>query len=319
MKLSVVIPIFNEADTLPTLCQRLTDVLKDRDFDFEIVFVNDGSADDSSAIIQQWIKREHRVCLLELSRNFGHQAAITAGLKEATGEAVVVMDGDGQDPVEFIPEMLAAWKQGAKVVIAERISRKETLARRALFCLFYKLFAFLSDPPLQVNSGVFGLMDRIVVDHLLALPEHNRFIPGLRNWIGFETVRLSYARGERLGGEPKQSLKRLIKYGSDAVFSFSYKPLHLSLYAGLMISALAFLYGGYLLALRLLNINVVSGFTTVAVAVFFFSGVILISNGLIGEYLSRVYDEVKRRPLYIPSRKTSRQAQDPDVTTRECE
>ncbi len=318
MKISVVIPVYDEAETLPELCQRLGDALSGRMFDYEVIFVNDGSRDRSAAIIRDWIKNNHRVVLLEMSRNFGHQAAITAGLGECSGDAVVVMDADLQDPPEMIEDMIAKWREGFKVVVAERMSRQEGPGRRVLFNLFYKVFSLLSDPPVRVTSGVFGLMDKTVVRHLRDLPEQNRFIPGLRSWVGFETATLRYERGQRLNGEPRQSLQRLVKYGSDAIFSFSYKPLHFILYFGLGVSMLSFLYVGYLLALRLMNINVVSGFTTVAVAVFFFSGVILISIGVIGEYLSRIYDEVKRRPLFILSNKVFRREDSPDIAVTEC-
>ena len=306
MKLSLVIPVFNEEDVLPALRERLIQVLSSQNFDYEIIFVNDGSTDRSSEFIQGWLHQNPKIILLELSRNFGHQQAITAGLKETTGDCVVILDADLQDPPEKIPEMIEQWQHGYKVVLAERTLRKETFLRGILFKLFYKFFIVISDLPILVTSGVFGLMDRVVVDHLLTLEEKNRFIPGLRGWVGFPTTKIYYERGERSTGRPKQSLRNLFKYSLNAIFSFSYKPLRVSFVLGCAISAFCFLYAAVLIVMRVLGINVVRGFTTPTVAIFFLGGVLLISNGIIGEYLARIYDEVKRRPLYIVARKVSR-------------
>lgn len=309
MKLSLVIPIYNEEKALPLLRRRLTALLVSFIDDYEVIFVDDGSRDAGALIIESWIQEDARIMLLGLSRNFGHQAAITAGLERATGDAVVIMDADLQDPPEIIPEMYKKWQQGYKVVLAERTEREESWLRRIMFGLFYKSFYVLSDFPVSVNSGVFGLMDRVVVNHLLTLNEQNRFLPGLRGWVGFKTTVVRYKRDARSVGKPSQSLMKLVKYGFDAIFSFSYKPLRFSFILGSVVSVLSFGYGAVLIVQRLLNINVVPGFTTVAVAVFFVGGVMLMSNGIIGEYLARIYDEVKRRPLFIVERKVSRDAE----------
>jgi glycosyltransferase involved in cell wall biosynthesis len=316
MKLSLVIPILNEEESIPLLRSHL-DALSTDVFDIEIILIDDGSTDHTAAIVKEWILSNPRVVLLQLSRNFGHQAAITAGLKEATGDAVVILDADLQDPPELIFQLVEKWQEGFKVVLAERSSRQERGLRGFVIKSFYKIFEMLSDFPVRINSGVFGLMDRVVVDHLLALPEQNRFIPGLRTWIGFPTTHIVYERAARAKGTPKQSLRRLFKYGIDAIFSFSYKPLRFSLYGGIFISFVCFIYGSILFVQRIMNYNVVPGFTTVAVSVFFLSGVILISNGIIGEYLARIYDEVKKRPLYIAARKISRKSDNPQIITEE--
>jgi len=317
MKLSIVIPILNEEDNLPILRERLEKVMLDGQFDYEIIIVDDGSIDQSPQLTCAWIQDNPKVTLLQLSRNFGHQPAITAGLKETTGDAVVIMDADLQDPPQVILEMVQKWREGYRVVLAERLSRKEIGLRRLVIEGFYKFFEFISDFPVKIKSGVFGLMDRVVVDHLLSFPEQNRFIPGLRSWIGFSTTSVHYMREARAKGAPKQSIRRLIKYGIDATFSFSYKPLRMSFFMGLFISAICFIYGIILLVKRLLNIDVVPGFTTIAIAVLFLSGVLLISNGIIGEYLARIYDEVKKRPLYIVARKMSRKENQKELNIQE--
>lgn len=302
MKISVVIPVFNEEDVLPLLKERLTNALSKTGISYEVILINDGSHDRSAEFIQQWIRENPTISLIDLSRNFGHQPAITAGLAQATGDAVVVMDADLQDPPEVIPQLIEKWKEGYKIVLAERQSRGESFFRRCIFKFFYAIFLKLSELPSAVTSGVFGLMDRVVVDHLINLEERNRFIPGLRGWLGFNTATVYYERQTRAAGDPKQSLRRLIKYGLDAIFSFSYKPLRISFVSGFVVSMFCFFYSVVLVILRLWNINVVSGFTTIAVALLFLGGILLMSNGILGEYLGRIYDEVKRRPLYIVSR-----------------
>ncbi|MGH9321284.1 MAG: glycosyltransferase family 2 protein [Vicinamibacteria bacterium] len=300
--LSVVIPVYNEAEVMPILLERLTEALRSLGSsiqDYEIVFVNDGSSDGTPGLLQQWVERDSHVVAVNFSRNFGQQPAISAGLSTAAGEVIVIMDADLQDPPELIPEMLEAWRNGAQVVIPRRRSRKESGLRRLAFDLFPYVFEWLSDYPIRLKSGVFGLMDRVVVDELNRMTERHRFLPGLFGWVGFRQVVVWYDRSERAAGQPKQSLRRLLRYGFDAIFSFSYKPLRLSLICGVIVSFTAFTYATILLTLRLLNINVVRGFTTPTVAILFLGGVQLIGIGILGEYLGRIYDEVKLRPLYV--------------------
>ena len=306
MKLSIVTPVYNEEDSLPLLRERLSALFKQCGFDYEMLFVNDGSVDSTSQLIKDWIKEDHRVVLLELSRNFGHQQAITAGLQESTGDCVVIMDADLQDPPEEIPKMVKKWEEGFKVVLAERTSRNENFLRKMLFSLFYKVFVSISDMQVLNNSGVFGLMDRVVVNHLLNMGERSRFLPGMRGWLGFETTTIYYDREDRQAGHPKQTLRKLIRYALNAIFSFSYKPLRVSIFIGFTTTMVFFLYGLVLVYMRVMGINVVKGFTTPTVAIFFIGGLLLMSNGIIGEYIARIYDEVKNRPLYIANKKFSR-------------
>ena len=271
---------------------------------FELVYVDDGSRDRTGERIQAQQERDPRVVLVVLSRNWGHQAAITAGLSAARGEAVILMDGDLQDPPSVLPDMVAAWRHGAQVVVARRRSRAERGIRRLLFASFYRVLGFLSDYPIPLDAGIFGLLDRQAVDAILRLQESNRYLPGLRAWVGYRTEIVLYDRAERAAGDAKQSFTRLLKYGFDAIFSFSYKPLRMSLVVGTLVAALSLLYGTFLLLLRLtghgmFGIPVVDGYTTTIVAILFLGGVQLFSVGVLGEYIARIYDEVKRRPLFL--------------------
>ena len=302
--ISVVVPIFEEGPLVSTLHRELATTMEKMGGAWEVVYVDDGSRDGSLGLLLAEQQRDPRVVVVELSRNWGHQSAITAGLTVARGDAVVLMDGDLQDPPAVIPEMVRAWKQGAQVVYAERRSRTERHHSLWLFRLFYKIFALLSDFPIPLNAGIFGLLDRQAVDAINHLTETNRYLPGLRAWIGFPTAVVPYDRGPRAAGEPKQTFARLSRYALDAIFSFSYKPLRLSLFAGLATAAFALLYGLVLLLCRvagvgLFGIPVVDGYTSTIVSVLFLGGVQLISVGILGEYLGRVYDEVKRRPLFL--------------------
>lgn len=299
MKISLVIPVFNEEAVLPFLKTKLDALAVVVDARWEFILVNDGSVDESRTIINQWAKHDGRVIAVNFSRNFGHQAAITAGLAQSSGDAVVIMDADMQDPPEVIVDLIKEWQKGFKVILAVRKQRREGLLRRTVFKIFYRLFAFLVDSSLTVDSGVFGLMDRTVVKHILSLEERNRFLPGLRAWVGFKTTRILYVRDDRTIGKPQQSALKLLKYGMDAIFSFSYRPLRISFLVGVLFSSSCFIYGIILIIKRLANIDVVSGFTTTTVSIFFVGGLLLISNGLLGEYIARIYDEVKKRPLYI--------------------
>jgi polyisoprenyl-phosphate glycosyltransferase len=299
LMISLVIPIFNEQETIEILHRRATAALEGLKRPWQVVYVNDGSRDRSLEMLLERQEGDPRVVVVDLSRNWGHQPAITAGLSVAQGEAVVLMDGDLQDPPEAIADMVAAWEKGAQVVIAERRSRAEKGLRGMLFPLFYKALGFLSDYPIPLNAGIFGLLDRRAVDSINALGESNRYLPGLRAWVGFRTEVVYYDRAERAAGEPKQNFWKLLRYALDAIFSFSYKPLRLSLFFGLFSAGASTLYAAIMLVVRLLNINVVPGFTTVIVAVTFLGGIQLFCVGLLGEYIGRIYDEVKRRPLFL--------------------
>ena len=305
---TVVIPIFNEEPVLPELLARLTAVFdQNPGVKWDALLVDDGSRDGSAALIRTHGSRDPRFALIELSRNFGFQAALAAGLAHAGGTAVVTMDADLQDPPECIPEMVTQWRDGAEVVRAVRRSRQETGSRRFGMNVFHGLFNRISDYPIEANTGTFGLLDRVAVDAMNRLPERHRFFPGMRSWVGFATTEIYYDRQQRAAGQPQQSMKRLARYAFDGVFGFSYLPLRLLTYTGLTIGTAGFALGLYYVIKRLINIETApTGFTTLAALVLFLGGVQLIGIGVLGEYLARVYDEVKERPLYLIKRGPTR-------------
>ena len=296
---SVVLPVYNEEEVLPQLRERLEPVLASLGQETEVVFIDDGSGDRSPEILARWTEDWPGSVLVRLSRNFGHQAACTVGLRKATGDAVILMDADLQDPPETIPEMVELWKTGSEVVVGERRGRKERGLRRWAFDAFYVVFNVLSDAPIGLKSGVFCLMDRKVVDELADLPERNRFLPGLRWYVGFNVDKVEYDRDERAAGASKQSSSRLIRYALDAILSFSPKPLRLLSLIGLLVCFLSSSYALVLVVQRILGINVVRGFTTPTVAILFLGGLNLLGLGIVGEYIARIYDEVKARPIAI--------------------
>ncbi len=298
---TIVIPIYNEEMVLPELCRRLTAVFEAHpQVKWDVLLVNDGSRDRSAALVQEQAARDPRFALLEFSRNFGFQAALAAGLTHATGEAVVTMDADLQDPPELIPELVACWRGGAEVVRAVRRSREETGVRRLGMDLFHGLFGRVADFPIEKNTGTFGLLDAVAVEAVKQLPERNRFFPGLRTWVGFKTGEVLYDRKERAAGEAQQTFGKLMRYALDGVFSFSYLPLRVLTYAGVVIALLGFVAAAFYAARRIFGIETApTGYTTLVTIVLFLGGVQLIGIGVLGEYLARVYDEVKQRPPYI--------------------
>jgi len=301
LKLDIVIPIYNEEENLGELKRRLGETCSRIDgCDWQVIYVNDGSRDRSLPIMLEQHRTDPRFTVLELSRNFGHQAAITAGLMYAHGDVVVFMDGDLQDPPEVIPDLLECWRSGVQVVRAQRRSRKESGLRRLGFEAFHKVFTWISDFPIPSQTGIFGLVDKQALEEIKKLTEKNRFFPGLRSWVGFDQGIISYDRQERAGGEPKQSFKRLIKYALDAIFSFSYKPLKVMTLCGTLISAAGFLLACLFVIKRLAGFETAqTGFTTLVTLILFLGGVQLTAVGVLGEYLARIYDEVKQRPLYV--------------------
>lgn len=301
---TLVMPVFNEEAVLPTLFARLTALFDaHRQIAWQALLVDDGSRDGSAALIRAQVARDPRFELLELSRNFGFQAALAAGLAHARGDAIVTMDSDLQDPPELIVDLVREWQAGADVVRATRRSRQDRGLRRVGMDAFHTFFDRISDFPIEPNSGTFGLLSRTAVDALNQLPERHRFFPGLRAWVGFRTAEVFYDRHDRAAGEPQQTLGRLARYAFDGVFSFSYLPLRLLTYAGVFIAGLGFAVGLFFIVRRLLGIEIAqTGFTTLVTLLLFIGGVQLIGIGVLGEYLGRVYDEVKRRPNYILKR-----------------
>ncbi|MGD0462288.1 MAG: glycosyltransferase family 2 protein [Tepidisphaeraceae bacterium] len=296
---SIVIPIFNEQENLPELRRRLVATMDAVGESWEALLVDDGSRDDSPRILREFHDQDPRFKIVTLSRNFGHQPAVSAGIHHAAGDAVVLIDGDLQDPPEVIPEMIRKWKEGFQVILAQRASRAERGLRGIGFRLFYPILRRITDLPNAPAAGIFGLMDRSVVKEFNRLPERNRFIPGLRSWLGFRQASVVYERSDRAAGKPKQTLGRLIRYAADAMVSFSYKPLRAATWLGFGASAVAFALAIFYVVTFFAWHKTISGFTTEIVCILFFGGVQLISVGILGEYIGRIYEEVKQRPLYI--------------------
>jgi dolichol-phosphate mannosyltransferase len=295
--ISVVVPIFNEEELICSFHGALANALKEVGEAWEVVYVNDGSKDSSLKLLTELHAEDTHVVVVDLSRNWGHMGAISAGLQTAQGDAVVLMDGDFQDPPEVVPELVAAWRGGAQVVTAVRRSRQEQRkVLAALFPLFYRLLGALSDFPIPLNAGIFGLLDRRAVNSINSLREGSRYLPGLRAWVGYKTGVVLYDRKDRAGGEGKLTFPSRIKYAMDAITSFSYKPLRLSFgLAGFAISLAAVLAVCTVFSKSSVN---PLGYG-VAAAIFLVGGLLLLSVGVLGEYLGRVYDEVRSRPLSI--------------------
>jgi polyisoprenyl-phosphate glycosyltransferase len=296
---SVVVPIFNEEELIVRFHEAVASALKDVVNEWEVVYVNDGSTDSSLELLKGLQEVDPHVVVVELSRNWGHMGAISAGLITARGRAVILMDGDFQDPPEVLPELIDAWRDGAEVVVAVRKSRQESRKILAfLFPLFYRLLGTLSDYPIPLNAGIFSLMDRKAVDSVIALGEKNRYLPGLRAWVGYKNSIVYYDRQDRLAGDGKLSFLSRIKYAMDAITSFSYKPLRLSFALfGFSIATAA------LMVLIMLAVSnpVTAAALGVTGAIFFVGSLLLLSLGVLGEYVGRVYDEVRNRPLSLIS------------------
>jgi polyisoprenyl-phosphate glycosyltransferase len=302
--LSVVVPIYNEEENINAFHSAVVAVMESVQDPWEIVYVNDGSRDSSLSLLLAIQRHDPRVTVVEFSRNFGHQPALTAGLQTAKGDGIILMDGDFQDPPEVLPQMVEAWKGGAKVIIAERTRRAERGIRGRLFPLFYKVMGLISDYPIPLNAGIFGLLDRQAADAIINLQEGNRYLPGLRAWVGFPTAFVYYERADRAAGKPKQTLLKLFKYAMDAIFSFSYKPLRLGMaLGGTILACTLFLslvsLGNTIFHLKWFGIVPGNGHIGTLLAILFLGSVQLICTGLLGEYIGRIYDEVRRRPLYL--------------------
>lgn len=295
--ISVVVPIYNEEEILVLFHRAVARAMAAVNEDWEVVYVNDGSADASLRLLRDVQLQDPHVVVVDLSRNWGHMGALAAGLRTAQGDAVILMDGDFQDPPEVLPMLVEAWRAGAQVVTAVRRSRQERRKLLAfLFPLFYRFFGALSDYPIPLNAGIFGLLDRQALDSVNALREGNRYLPGLRAWVGYRTSIVYYNRQDRAGGEGKLTFLSRIKYAIDAITSFSYKPLRVSfLLAGLALTASAVLAIAAKVSSTPVNIL---GYGIGAV-VFFAGALLLFSLGILGEYIGRVYDEVRGRPLSI--------------------
>lgn len=300
---SIVIPILNEVETLPVLVGRLQAALAPVSEDYEIVFTDDGSTDGSAAWLERANALDSRVKCVCLSRNFGLGAAVSAGLAEAQGDTVVLMDGDLQDPPELIPDLLARLAEGFDVVYAIKRSRRESFTKRLAFNAFYRLQSWLSSEPMPRNAGNFSAMRRPVVEAILALPERNRYVSGLRAWTGFRQVGLEFDRPARHAGAPRQTLSRLLRLALDGLFAFSYVPARLATVFGLICVSGSLVGVSIVLYKKFVSHVAITGWTSQLLATLLIGSVQLLCIGILGEYAARIYDEVRRRPAYIVARR----------------
>jgi dolichol-phosphate mannosyltransferase len=301
MLLSVIVPCYNEEVVLRATHERLSEVLHGMtDYDYELIFVNDGSADQTQLILTQLQLSDPHVRVLLLSRNFGHQIAVTAGLEEAEGDAVVIIDADLQDPPEVIPQMVNLWREGNDVVYGIRLEREgESKFKLWTAKVFYRLINRLSETKMPLDAGDFRLIDRKVVEVIRKMPERARFLRGMVSWAGFRQTSVTYDRAPRHAGDSKYPLRKMVHFAMDGIISFSLVPLKLAIWTGFL--AIWIAVAGIIVAVidRLLDRHLTRGWASLFVAVLFMAGVQLVSLGIIGEYLGRIYTEVKRRPLYV--------------------
>jgi dolichol-phosphate mannosyltransferase len=299
-KYSLIVPVYNEEKTLAEMYRRVSAVMDRLDGPVELILINDGSRDRSLAILRDLHEKDPRVCYLSFARNFGHQIAVTAGLNFTRGEAVIILDADLQDPPELIPDLVEKWRQGYQVVYAQRTQRrKESWFKRFMAYSFYRILNRLADIDIPTDTGDFCLMDRQVVDVLNAMPERNRYLRGLRAWVGFAQTSILFEREPRFAGEVKYTFRKSLALAINGLVSFSKVPLRISTYVGLLSAFMALVMAALVLYWRLSEIrSPLTGYATIAIAIFFIGAVQLVSIGILGEYIGRIYEEVKGRPLY---------------------
>ena len=305
-KISLVIPMYFEEKVVEECYNRVSNVLKNlKNYEYEIIFINDGSKDKTLELLENISHQDKNVKIISFSRNFGHQAAVTAGLKETTGDAVIIMDADMQDPPEIIPDMIELWENGNEVIYGKRKSRKGESKFKLLSAkAFYKILNALSDVDIPQDTGDFRLVDRKVVEKMNSLPEHNKFLRGLWSWLGFKQCAYEYDRKERFAGKTKYPFKKMLKLASDGIISFSSKPIKLVGMLGIISIVISFAILIYALISYFCNLNNLSaGWTSLMCAITFFAGVQLLSLWIISEYIGRIYDETKGRPQYIVDKK----------------
>ena len=296
---SIIIPLYNEEKTIPELVTRLAAVTDGMSDSWELILVDDGSTDGSFTAMCALHRNDPRIKVVRLSRNFGHQIAISAALDLAQGDAVILMDGDLQDPPELLPQLIKLWKDGYHVVYTVKTSRKENWLKRLAFKSFYRILSAMSSIKIPMDAGNFSLMDRRVVEVLRTMPERNRYISGLRAWAGFQQTAVYYDRGPRYAGKPQMSLGRLFHLALDGIFSFSNAPLRAAIYFGMAAAMVSFAGGLYVVYEKLFTNLAILGWASTIVSILFVGGMILMTLGVIGEYISRIYEEVKKRPLYV--------------------
>ncbi len=301
-KISIVVPMYYEEEVAKECYSRLKGILeKIENYNYEIIFINDGSKDKTLPILMEIAEKDKNVKVISFARNFGHQCAVTAGLQYVTGDAIVIIDADLQDPPELIPDMLKLWEDGNDVIYGKRKSREgESKFKLLTASMFYKTLNALSDVEIPKDTGDFRLVDRKVVDVINSLPEHNKFLRGLFSWVGFKQTPFEYERKERFAGKTKYPLKKMLKLAQDGIFSFSTKPLRIVGTMGIISIAISIIILIYAILSYIFNWNnLTAGWTSLMVTMTFLSGMILISLWMIGEYIGRIYDETKRRPQYI--------------------
>ena len=309
-KISVIIPMYYEEEVAEECYKRMTSVLQNiENYDYEIICINDGSRDKTLSILENLAIRDKRLKVLSFSRNFGHQCAVTAGLKYVTGDAIVIIDADLQDPPELIPEMLKLWEAGNDVIYGKRKTRDgESVFKLFTAKIFYKTLNALSDVEIPKDTGDFRLVDRKVVDTINSLPEHNKFLRGLFSWVGYKQIPFQYERKERFAGKTKYPLKKMLKLASDGIISFSTKPLKIVGGLGILSIVISFILLIYALISYIFKLNNLSaGWTSLMLGITFFAGVQLLSLWIMSEYIARIYDESKNRPQYIIEKKINRQ------------
>ncbi|OIQ62522.1 glycosyltransferase family 2 protein [Neomoorella thermoacetica] len=300
VRYTIIIPVYNEEDVIRETYRRLTLVMQSLGEPYELLFVNDGSEDRTAEIIEVLAETDDSVRLLNFSRNFGHQIAITAGMDYARGDAIVIIDADLQDPPELIPRMIEKWQEGYEVVYARRVQRKgETLFKKWTASLFYRTLRMMTEVDIPLDTGDFRLIDRKVCDVMHGIREKSRFIRGLISWIGFRQAAIEYIREERFAGKTKYPLKKMLRLAIDGITSFSHKPLKLATYLGLALSLPSFAYLVFSLGLKIFTAGTISGGRWLITLLLLLNGVNFILLGILGEYIGRIYDETKDRPLYI--------------------
>ncbi|MDN4066516.1 glycosyltransferase family 2 protein [Paenibacillus vini] len=297
---SVVVPLYNEEEVIKESYYRLTRVLQEIEGDYQLIFVNDGSKDQTEMLARSIAENDDKVVLLNFSRNFGHQNAITAGMDYADGDAVIVIDADLQDPPELIYQMIEKFNQGYDVVYAVRSKRNgESIFKKVTAKLFYRTLNKMVDIDIPLDTGDYRLISREACDILKRMRERNRFVRGMVSWIGFKQTGIEFERDERFAGETKYTLSKMIKFSLDGIISFSTKPLKFSIHIGLIMASLSFVYALYLIIAKGFSGRTVEGWTTIVVLILLIGGIQMVTLGVVGEYIARIYDESKNRPLYV--------------------
>lgn len=298
--ITIIAPIYNELENLPTLYDRVRNVMDQSDYEWELVLVDDGSSDGSTEVIKELAVKDQRIKPVIFARNFGHQIAVTAGMDYSRGDAIVIIDADLQDPPEVILDLIKKWQEGYEVVYAVRSEREgETFFKKFTASVFYRLIFKITDIKIPLDTGDFRLMDRKVVEVMNSMREHHRFLRGMSSWVGYKQIGVPYHRAARLAGVTKYPLKKMMKLALNAITGFSYVPLQIATYIGFISACISLVAIPVVILMRLFGAQQFTGQATTLISVLFLGGVQLISLGILGEYIGRIYDEVKGRPLYI--------------------